>query len=183
MKALSSKKSFSRRRKIIIFVVLLALIGVGVGAYYITQENQKAAEADKALDRDRKAAETDKSAKKDAMSKDKDASSSEGLPENSANITSDEVQTSSELSVEILSTSQSGGYVKASAKTSGDGTCVFQYKRGEDIPTTRQVSASSGNCSVSINEAEVLPGSVKLTVTYYKDGKKAEVSQNVTINR
>lgn len=182
MKALSSKKSFSRRRKIIIFVVLFALIGVGVGAYYVTQENQKAAEADKALDRDRKAAETDKSAKKDAMSKDKNASSSEGLPENSANITSDEVQTSSELSVEILSTSQSGGYVNASAKTSGDGTCVFSYTKDGDKPASKQVAATSGKCSSSLPEPEVPYGSVKLTVTFYKDGKKAEVSQNVTIN-
>lgn len=182
MKSLSSKRSLFRRRKIIIFVVLLSLIGVGVSAYYVTQANQKAAEAEKARDRDRKAAESDKSAKKDALSKDKDASSSEGLPENSANITSDEVQTSSELSVEILSTSQSGGYVNASAKTSGDGTCVFSYTKDGHKPASKQVSATSGKCTSSLPEVEVPYDSVKLTVTFYKDGKKAEVSQNVTIN-
>lgn len=183
MKTLSSKKSSLRRRKIIIFTVIIALIGVGAGAYYVVKSNQDAQEKQKALDRDRKASKTNGSAKKDEMAKDKTSNSSgSGLPENSTSTTSDQVPTNPALSVSITSTSQANGMVNASAKTSGDGTCVFLYTKEGDKPASRQVPASSGSCSSSIPAVEVPYGSVKLTVTYYNGGKKAEATQNVTIN-
>lgn len=174
MKSLSSKKSSSRRRKIIIFVVILALIGVGVGAYYYPKiYNQESTEG-------QQVDETDNSAKKDDTNK----TPSEGLPDNSSSVTSDQVETNSEMSVDIISASQSNGMVRAAASTSGSGSCVFLYSPedgGKPVSKTVSVSGSTCNFSTSQNEFTYL-GQWKLTVTYYNGGKKAEASQNVTIN-
>lgn len=181
---LTLRKSSSRRRRVIIFVVILALIGVGAGTYYVIKTNQDAQEKQKALDKDREAAGNN-SAKKSDVSKNKTSNNSgSGLPENSTSTTSNQVPTSSALSVNITSTSQANGLVSASAKTNGDGTCVFLYSAGDkDKPVTRQVSTSGGNCSTSISQNEFsYLGQWQLTVTYYNGGKKAEASKNVTIN-
>lgn len=180
MKSLSTKKSLSKRRKLIILAVILGLVVAGVGGYYYVRYSQDQAEKQKVLERDRKAAETSNSSKKDIMNNKE--SSSEGLPGNSASTTSDQVPTSSALSVTITSFSQSNGYVTANAKTSGDGTCVFSYTKDGDKPATQQVSAKSGQCTSSIPSVEAPYGQGKLTVTYYSGGNKAEVSQNVSIN-
>lgn len=181
---LTLRKSSSRRRRIIVLAVVIALIGVGASAYYVVKSNQDTQEKQKALDRDRKASENS-SAKKDETTKNKTSNNSgSGLPENSTSLTSDQVPTSSALSVNITSTSQANGMVNASAKTSGDGTCVFLYSAGDkDKPITRQVLASGGNCSTSISQNEFsYIGQWQLKVTYYNGGKKAEATQNVTIN-
>lgn len=185
MKTLSSKKSSFKRRRIIVLAVVIALIGVGASAYYIVKSNQDAQEKQKALDRDRNASKTNGNAKTDVINKSKNSNgSSNGLPENSTSTMSNQVPTSSALSVSITSTSQANGMVNAGAKTSGDGTCVFLYSAGDkDKPVTRQVLASGGNCSTSISQNEFsYIGQWQLTVTYYNGGKKAEATQNVTIN-
>lgn len=106
----------------------------------------------------------------------------EGLPDNSPTITTDQVPTSDDLSVDITSTSQEAGVVKASAKTSGSGTCVFLYTTEGDKPVTHQSESSNGSCHASINEIEFSKlGQWQLKVTYYQDNKKAEVTQDVTI--
>lgn len=174
MKSLSSKKSSSRRRKIIIFVVVLALIGVGVGAYYYPKiYKQEPAE-------EQQTAETDNSVKKE----DTNEAPSEGLPDNSSSVTSDQVEANPSLSVDIADTSQSSGMVRASAKTSGSGTCVFLYEPGDGGKPVSKSTVVSGNvCSFSASQNEfAYLGQWKLTVTYYNGGKKAEASQNVTIN-
>lgn len=174
MKSLSSKKSSSRRRKIIIFVVILALIGVGVGAYYYPKIYKQEPTGGQ------QAAETDNSVKKEDTSE----TPSEGLPDNSSSVTSDQVEASPSLSVSIADASQSSGMVRASAKTSGSGTCVFLYEPsdgGKPVSKSTVVNGNACSFSASQNEFAYL-GQWKLTVTYYNSGKKAEASQNVTIN-
>lgn len=183
MKKLSSKKSLSKRRKLIILLALIVLVGAGIGMYYYTKYSQEQAEKQAVIDRDRKAALTDKSAKKDSLDETKKTSSA-GLPDNSTNLTSDQVPTSSSLSVNIASSSQANGFVKATANTNGSGTCVFSYRPADDgMPVTRQVEASGNTCSVNISQNEfTYLGTWTLKVTYYSNGTKAEASQNVTIN-
>lgn len=185
MKSISSHKS-SKRRRILILIILLVLVGLGVGAFYVQKQDQETAERQGIVERDRRGAKTDKSAKKDAMAQDKDHTTHPniGLPSDSTSTTSNQIPVSSDLSVDITSTSQSSGVVNASATTSGDGTCVFQYSAGDkDKPVTRQVAVSARNCSTSISQNEFsYLGQWKLTVTYYSGGNKAEASQDVTIN-
>lgn len=183
MKKLSSKKSLSKRRKLIILLALIVLVGAGIGAYYYVKYNQEQAEKQAVIDRDSKAALTDKSAKKDSLDETKKTSSS-GLPNNSTEMTSDEVATGTALSVAIVSASQANGYVKATANTNGSGTCVFSYRPADDgMPVTRQVEVVGNKCSINISQNEfAYLGSWTLKVTYYSNGTKAEASQNVTIN-
>jgi len=184
MKALSSARKTSRRRKIIITVVI-ALILAGAGIYAVYALNKKS--------EDKNAADpTNHSAKHktadDADSQDKSASnansSGSGLPDNSDSKTSEQVPANTALSVSITSASQSGGMVKADAQTNGGGTCVFLYQPADGgKPVTRQVAVNNNSCAVSISQNEfAYLGQWKLTVTYYENNGKAEVSQNVTIN-
>lgn len=181
MKSLSSKRSFSRRRKIIITTVVLLLISAGVGAYYYTQQKQ-----DEALKKERESSKTSSTAKEDVINDPKtSSSSSEGLPKNSTTVTSEQVPTSSNLSVSITSVSQADGMVSATAKTNGAGTCVFLYSVGDkDKPVTRQVDIQNNSCSTSIsqNDFSYIKSPWTLRVTYYNGNNKAEASQNVKIN-
>lgn len=183
MKRLSSKKSLSKRRKLIILLVLMVLVGAGVGTYYYAKYNQEQAEKQEVIDRDRKAALTDKSAKKDSLDKTRTTSSA-GLPDNSSSLTSDQVPTGSAQSVSIASASQVDGFVKATANTNGGGTCVFSFRPADgSMPVTRQVAVSGNTCSVNISKYDFsYLGVWTLKVTYYNNGTKAEASQDVTVS-
>lgn len=179
MKSLSSKSSLSRRRKIIIAGVILLLIGASVGAYFYNKQIQ-----DEATKKEQESSDSSHSSKEDIINSKNSSNSSEGLPKNSSSTTSEQVPTSSSLSVNIASTSQTGGMVKASAQTSGSGTCVFLYQPADSgKPVTREINVTNNNCSLAISQNEfAYLGNWKLTVTYYSGGGKVEASQNVTIN-
>lgn len=183
MKSLSSRSSYSTKRKVTIaavIVVVLLSIASGLYLYFAGQQN-----ADK-----NKTDSTNTSAKKDAASQDEDNKSSSsnngdsGLPEDSTAITSEQVPVSQNLSVSLTNASQSAGLISATAQTSGSGTCVFLYQPADQgKPVTRQVNVENDTCSVSISQNEfAYLGQWKLTVTYYSNNAKAEASQNVTIN-
>lgn len=170
------KTSNKRKMTMIIIATLILLVGSAI-TYFILQQ--------RAQD-ELKIAQPSNSAKNDIINSDKNNTStpSEGLPEDSIDSTSDEVPTSSELSVSFSSTSQTNGLVQASVSTNGGGTCVFLYQPADGgKPVTRQVGVENNGCSVSISQNEfAYLGEWKLTATYYKDGNKAEVTQSVTIN-
>jgi hypothetical protein len=106
------------------------------------------------------------------------------LPNNSNDTTSGAVPTNAALTVKVLSSNQSGGLIKSTAQTSDTGTCVFLYAPADGgRPVTREVASAGNLCSVSISQNEfTYLGTWKLTVTYYREGAKAEVSQDVSIN-
>lgn len=181
MKSLSSKRSFSRRRKIIIAVVVLLLISAGVGAYFYNKKRQ-----DEALKKEQESSKTTSASEKDSVKKSKaSSSSSETLPKNSTTTTSEQIPTSSSLSVSISSVSQVDGMITATAKTNGSGSCVFMYSVGDkDKPVTRQVDIQNNSCSTSIsqNEFSYTGSPWVLKITYYNGNNKAEASQSVKIN-
>lgn len=178
MNSLSLKSPTSRRRKTLVAVIVAVLVLGGIGAaYYFTRPTTDKNASDP----------TNNSAKRDAANQDDGKAPSgagAGLPKSSTSMTSDQVPISSKLSITITSTSQSDGLVKASAQTSGSGTCVFLYQPSDDgKPVTRQLDTSGNTCSVNISQNEfVYLGQWQLTVTYYSDNSKAEVSRNVTIH-
>ncbi|MEK7620907.1 MAG: hypothetical protein AAB395_00965 [Patescibacteria group bacterium] len=180
MKALSSRKKSSKRRKIIIFVVILALIGVGAGGYYYKSYDNQDAKDELSIENDQQFTETDNSIKND----DDSEKPTEGLPDNSSSVTSDQVETNPSLSVSITSTSQSDGMVRALAKTSGTGTCVFLYRPDDGgKPVSKSVAINGNQCSFSASQNDfTFIGPWNLTVTYYDGGKKVEAVKNVTIN-
>lgn len=184
MKALTKRTSFFKQRKVLIALLCL-LVAVLVGVYFFVQYQQDQAKKQEIAEVNKKNAKTDKSSKKDILNKDGDTTeSTEGLPENSTSTTTDNVPTNPDLSVKITTASQSGGVVVASAQTNGTGTCVFMYEPADGgKPVSRQVNVSGNSCSVSISQNEfTYLGQWKLTAIYYSGGKKAEASQNVTIN-
>lgn len=177
MKTLTQNKTSSRKKIILVSLLAVVLVGVSIYGYRTYQRN---------LFSDKYADPTNQTSKQ-AISDNKDNSSelTEGLPKDSSSITSDQVPTNPNLSVAITDTSQIDGLVKATAKTSGNGTCVFLYQPADNgKPITQQVNVSADNtCSVSIPEASfAYLGSWQLNVTYYSNEEKTEVSQNVTIH-
>lgn len=107
---------------------------------------------------------------------------SQGLPENSASITAEEVSEGTGT-VAITGFSQSDGLVKATADVSvNEGTCVFTYSTDGAKPVTQEIPVKSSVCQSSVNEAEFSKlGTWLLKVTFYQDGKKIEATQNVEI--
>lgn len=183
MKALSSRKKSSKRHKLIFFAILVSLISGSVGAYYIYKTNQKSADNQTTTEIGQTAESGDDT---EAAGVDKDQKTQDadgGLPDNSATTTTDQVETSSALSVKITSTSQSNGIVFAKATTNGTGTCEFLYKPGDGgKPVSKTVSVSAKSCSFSASQNEFnYIGKWTLKVTYYSGGKKVEAVKNVTI--
>lgn len=183
MKAITKRTSLFKRHKVLIVLCCL-IIAITVGAYFLVQYRSNQLKKQAAVEANKKNAETDKSSKKDILNKESDSiESTDGLPENSTSTTSDNVATNPNLSVTIVSTSQTGGNVAVTAQTNGAGSCVFNYEPADGgKPVSRQVNVSHNSCSVSISQNEfTYLGQWKLTATYYSGGKKAETSQYVKI--
>jgi cytoskeletal protein RodZ len=160
---------------------LLILLGASTAFLIVRRNNQQNQTNDtKAQDE----AQTE-SAKSSAASEENSVNSA-NLPSNSSSLTTNQVPTSSAMTVQISNFSQSNGTVNATATIAGSskaGTCVFSFNSPEDRPVIKQVPSTLESCSVSIPEVEFSRlGSWKLTVTLYVDNAKAEATQNVTIN-
>lgn len=179
MKTISSRHSSKKRLILIGIIVAIMLSIAGVGVYLYISQNS----TDTGKDKSGRADEIKKNTPEKSSGKNNSTSSSNGLPNDSTEKTTDQVPTDSSLSVTITSTSQSNGQVKASAQTSADGTCVFQYTTDGDKPVVSQVEASNSSCSTSIPEVQFAKlGAWQLKVTLYSNSKKAETTTNVTIN-
>lgn len=177
MKTISSRQS-SKKRLVLLGVVLISLVSfICVGLYfsYDTKNSTTGANTDK--DTSGRADEIKRNAPK------RSTASSGGLSNDTTNKTTDQVPTDSTLSVTINSTTQSNGQVQATAKTSTNGTCVFQYTTEGDKPVISEVEATNYLCSTSIPEVQFAKiGTWQLKVTLYNNGKKAEVTTDVTVN-
>lgn len=172
-------KPKKRKYASVIIAALLVIVILVIFFFIYRTQNQGSptttSENDKSID-------TSKQQLADAGN-DVSSNGSSGLPDNSTSTTSDAVETSSDISIQITNLSQQSGQVTASAKTSGTGTCVFTFKPADEgKPVVKQVSANTG-CSISISQNEFsYLGSWGLTVTYYEDSHKTEASRDVTIN-
>lgn len=185
MKSLSSNKSLKNRRNTLLFVIIVAVLlaSVGVGYFFIksSQEEQGKQEA---LKQDQDNSKTNKNAKRDSIKNSESNNSNSGLPQNSTSTTTEEIPSDSSLSVNITSTSQTNT-VNAIAKTSGDGTCIFQYNPGDGgMPVISPgITVANKVCEYSRSQNDfTFLGPWKLKVVYYSDESKVEDTKDVTIN-
>lgn len=178
MKTKTRKSLFRKRRNILIFIATVIAI-VGLLICSILSYNQYIKNQNKTT--------TNTSGGTQSQNQNDNKVPTQptgGLPDNTTTTTPSKVPTSADLSVSITSISQSDGIVRANAKTSSDGTCVFLFQPGDNgKPVTRQVEITDNACSVNISQDEfVYLGQWSLSVTYYNGGNKAEASQDVTIH-
>ena len=168
------------KKLILVCLALVVIVVVGVFLFYKKQSSNKNKDTAQIT-----------SAKTEVMNQDNDTqvdqpSSSETKTNNSVSTnTSDQIPTTTTSSIKIVSVNQTGGQITVDAETSGDsgGKCVFSFTTPDDKPVVKEVVVSGNKCNTSIPEVEFTKlGTWNLTATYYVNDKKAEVSQNVTIN-
>ena len=166
------KNRNTNKKPLLIVVALILSIIMAGGIFYVVNHDSTQKH------------ETQTSTKQRADQIKKNANSNkENLPSNSESKTSEEVPASTTKSIVIISTSQSSGKVEATAQTSDDGTCVFQYTTEGDKPVTSQSTTTTKTCTSSIPEVQFSKlGTWKLTVTLYVNNEKAEATKDVAIN-
>ncbi|MFO0887126.1 MAG: hypothetical protein U0413_02775 [Candidatus Saccharimonadales bacterium] len=178
-KITNNKSSSSKKLVVVIVLILLILLLVGGCLYYRNKQKNNIAKDTAQIT----------SAKTQIMNQDDNSSAEQANPTKTNNQvsdkTSDQIPATTTSSIKIVSVEQSGGQITVDAETSGDsgGKCVFSFTTTEDKPVVREVLVSGNKCNTSIPEVEFTKlGTWNLTATYYVNDKKAETSQNVTIN-
>lgn len=169
----SSATSSHRKRWLTAGALIVIVAGSVAGFMYLRPNDSKAKDE----------AQTS-SAKKDLDDK-TDDNEDAGLPDDSTNLTTDQVPSSPTTSVTITNVSQSDGSVNASASATGatEGTCVFTFSHSEERPVTRQVTTTNGSCSTAIPAVEFSRlGQWDVSVLFYSNGVKTEGNSSVTIS-
>lgn len=168
---ISRHNKSSNPRKVLLWVIIIAALAVLVWFVQDKIWNKSAVQT-----------ETPTTSKEKVMDSPTDSTPNTNLPQNSDTTTTEAVPTGDDISITIDSLGQSNGVVAAKATATQDGTCVFTFSTPNDKPVTRQVDTANKICSVSISQNEFsYLGQWQLVVTFYKDGKKSEAKQNVTI--
>jgi hypothetical protein len=166
-------------------LALVTIAGMASGGYiFIKQRNTS---AQNIAQKNRDEAQTG-SAKKETRSDSGEPTKTKGsgLPEDSTTKKISQVPSTNIVSVKIADFTQSDRTVSATANITGNrtqGTCVFSYTTTDAKPVVEQMSSVGNICTSKISEVKFNKlGEWNMSVTFYLDNTKSEVSQNVTIN-
>lgn len=169
----------SKKRWLIVGLVILALLLIGGGYAYLQSKNNKSQIPDTSDNQDNTNS-TDNTTDEGSSLKEEAAP----VAPNNADVT---LPPENKPSLQIKAFSQQNGTVNVVVTTTqvgGSGTCVVSFTNPDDRPVVREVAGDGTQCSVSIPEVEFAKTGIwGLNVRYIKgETKVAESNQNVTIN-
>lgn len=174
---MSLRNHRKKSKKVFYGLILLLLVSaVSIASYMFYFQQKKNADTSN-RDRAQQIKEDLPTISKKGTESEPTSSSTQDQP------TSQDIPTSESLSITNLSFTQDSGFIKAQVLVNGVGQCVFQYTKDNNKPVINQVNSSSGQCMSTIPEPQfVALGSWNLRVIYYADGKKTEISKDVTVH-
>jgi len=182
MKNIASKnKNSSKKIVILVIVAILLVAAVGV-AYYLTQKDNSTDTTSNGTS----SSSTDAASDTDGKGTDQPAT----LPENSQDLTTDDVPVSTSASAVITRLEEKDSVVHFSAKVSGTdelGRCVITFSTPNDRPVTKEFDATkSGSdyiCAIDVSSLEFsYLGKWSVNLRYYSEDTQVTVTSEVTIS-
>ena len=182
MKNISSKNKNSSKKKIVVITSVIALLLIAGAVYYYFQNNNSTEQTSNGTS----SSSTDAASDNDGKGTEQPST----LPDNSQDLTTDDIPVSTVASASITRLEEKDSVVHFSAKVSGVnelGRCVITFSTPNDRPVTKEFDATkSGNdyiCAIDVSSLEFsYLGKWSVNLRYYSEDTQVTVTSEVTIS-
>jgi len=182
MKNIASKNKNSSKKIVILIIVAILLVATGAAVYYLSQNNNSTDTTSNGTSNSQTDAVTDT----DGKGTDQPAT----LPNNSQDLTTDDVPVSTSASAVITRLEEKDSVVHFSAKVSGVkevGRCVITFSTPNDRPVTKEFDAVKSGadyiCAIDVSSLEFsYLGKWSVNLRYYSGDTQVTVTSEVTIS-
>ena len=182
MKNISSKNKNSSKRIILLVIGIFALLLITGAVYYFVQKDDSTEQASNGTSN----SSTDATGDTDGKGTEQPAT----LPDNSQDLTTDDIPVSSSASAVITRLEEKDSVVHFSAKVSGTnelGRCVITFSTPNDRPVTKEFDAAKSGtdyiCAIDVSSLEFsYLGKWSVNLRYYSEDTQVTVTSEVTIS-